>query len=150
MKKIIIILIAILVSACSNYKVYSVRDNPTLPVRGGVLYALPRTQLRVAVTVERRDLSSAPYAGFAADMLGATDADIDTSFRIVDIDVTPNNIADPNYYYFVKMRRGSVSVDDRHLLMAIGERNVNQNGDCKSPSTENKNENENQNENHMN
>lgn len=116
----LVLVAALLLSGCS-YKVFSVRDNPTLPVQGGVIYALPRTQLRVAVTVERRDLSSAPYSQYAADMLGASPANIDTSFRIVDIDVTPVNVADPDYYYFVKVRRGSVTVDERHLLLAVGD-----------------------------
>ena len=120
MKRLLVVSLALLLSSCSVYKVYSVRDNPTMPIAGGVVYALPRTQLRVAVTVERRDLASAPYARFAADMLGATAADLDTSFRIVDIDVTPHNVADPDYYYFVKVRRGSLTVDDRHLLLAVG------------------------------
>ena len=120
MKRLLVVSLALLLSSCSAYKVYSVRDNPTMPIAGGVVYALPRTQLRVAVTVERRDLASAPYARFAADMLGATAADLDTSFRIVDIDVTPHNVADPDYYYFVKVRRGSLTVDDRHLLLAVG------------------------------
>ena len=120
MKRLLVVSLALLLSGCSAYKVYSVRDNPTMPIAGGVVYALPRTQLRVAVTVERRDLASAPYARFAADMLGATAADLDTSFRIVDIDVTPHNVADPDYYYFVKVRRGSLTVDDRHLLLAVG------------------------------
>ena len=113
----------LLLSGCSSYKVYSVKDKPTLPVRGGVVYALPRTQIKVAVTIERRDLVTAPYACFAADMLGATEADIDTSFRIVDIDVQPHNIADPDHFYFVKLRRGSVTVDERHLLLAVGMEN---------------------------
>lgn len=110
-------------AGCSSYKVYSVRDNPSLPINGGVVYALPRTQLKVAVTVERRDLSSAPYARFAADMLGASETDTDTSFHIVDIDVSPVNVADPDYFYFVKVRRGSVVVNEQHLLLAVGMEN---------------------------
>lgn len=115
------LIFTLLLSACSNYKVYSVRDNPKMPVQGGVVYALPHTQLRVVVTVERRDMSTAPYAPFAVDMLGATEADIDTNYRIVGIDVTPFNVADPDNYFFVKVRRGSVVVDERHLLLAVGD-----------------------------
>lgn len=114
------ILLVSSLASCSGYKVYSVKDNPSLPVCGGTVYALPRTQLKVAVTIEKRDLSSAPYSRFAADMLGATENDVDTNFRIVDIDVSPCNVADPDYYYFVKVRRGSVLVDHRHLLLAVG------------------------------
>lgn len=106
--------------SCGQYKVYSVKDNPAVPVAGGVLYALPRTQLCIAVTVERRDFSRAPYRAFAVDYVGADAADMDTSYRLVGIDVSGVNVADPDYYYFVKVNRGSVTVDDRHLLLAIG------------------------------
>ena len=106
--------------SCSQYKVYSVKDNPSLKLGGGVLYALPQTQLCIAVTVERRDLSNAPYSAYAIDYLGIDPDNVDTSFRIVDIDVSGHNIADPDHFYYVKVRRGSVSVDDNHLLLAIG------------------------------
>ncbi len=109
-----------LCSSCSNYKVFSMRDNPTLPVDGGVLYALPSTRICLSVTVVRRDLSNAPYCDFAVEMLGLSPADTDTSFRIADIGVATSNVADPDNYYMVKIRRGSLAVDHRHLLLAIG------------------------------
>ena len=111
-------LTVVLLCGCSQYKVYSVKDNPMLPVNGGVLYALPVTQIRVAVTVERRDLELAPYSKYASKYIGAEN--IDTAYRIVSIDVEPVNVADPDNYYYVKVRRGSVTVDSRHLLLAIG------------------------------
>ena len=108
------------VVSCSQYKVYSVKDSPTLRLGGGVLYALPKTELCIAVTVERRDLSAAPYSAFAADFLGVAPDAVDTSFRIIDIDITGHNVADQDNYYFVKINRGSVVVDNRHLLLAVG------------------------------
>lgn len=107
-----------LLSSCSQYKVYSVRDNPTLKVGGGMLYALPKTQVRISVVVERRSLENAPYAEFAADYIGV--GEVDTSYHIVSIDLDNENVADPDNYYFVMVRRGSVAVDNRHLLLAIG------------------------------
>lgn len=115
------------VVGCSQYRVYSVKDNPPMRVAGGVLYALPQTQLCVSLTVERRDMSKAPYSAYAADYLGVGPADIDTSFRIVSIDVQGVNIADPNNYYYVQVNRGTVTVDDRHLLLAIGMPNPSDN-----------------------
>ncbi len=105
---------------CSQYKVYSVKDDPTLTVSGGVLYALPKTQLRVDVTVEHRDLSQAPYRDYAVDFLGVGEENVDTNYRLTAIDVEGVNTADPDHYYYVKVRRGSVTVDRRHLLLAIG------------------------------
>ena len=116
-----------LLSGCTQYKVYSVKDNPTLPINGGVVYALPRTQLCIAVTVQRRDLTSAPYSAYAADYLGVAPSGTDTSFSIVDIDVSTVNVADPDYCYFIKVNRGSVTVDERHLLLAVGMQNPQEN-----------------------
>ena len=114
-----IFFLSVLLTACSQYKVFSVKDNPSLPVGGGVLYALPRTQLCVEMTVQRRDLSKAPYRDYAFDFLGVSEDDIDTSYRLVDIDVRSVNVADPDNYYYVQVNRGSVTVDDRHLLLAV-------------------------------
>ena len=119
-KLLTLVLIAFTLDSCSQYKVYSVKDNPNLQIGGGVMYALPKTQLCVAVTVERRDLSKAPYSAYAIDYLGVDPSAIDTSFQIVDIDVSGRNVADPDYFYYVKVRRGSVSVDNNHLLLTIG------------------------------
>ncbi len=84
------------------------------------MYALPMTQLRVAVTLERRDMSQAPYCEYAAVFLGL-DSDIqDTTLHIAAIEVTTQNVADPDNCYFVKVRNGSISVNDRHLLIAVG------------------------------
>lgn len=113
-------MLTLLLAGCAQYKVYSVRERPTMTVGGGVMYALPKTLLRVDVTVERRDLSTATYSDYASEMLGVVPQAVDSSYRIVDIDVRGVNVADPDNYYFVKVNRGSVSVDEHHLLLAIG------------------------------
>ena len=127
MRNILMLCAVMLLSGCTQYKVYSVKDNPTLPVNGGVVYALPRTQLCIAVTVQRRDLSSAPYSAYASDYLGVASSGTDTSYNIVDIDVSSVNIADPDHCYFIKVNRGSVTVDERHLLLAVGMQNPQEN-----------------------
>ena len=91
-----------------------------MPVSGGLLYALPKTRLCVAVTVERRDLSSAEFSPFASEYLGVDERFVDTSYRIVAMDVTGENVADADNYFFVKVRKGSVTIDPRHLLLAVG------------------------------
>lgn len=122
-RNIVIVCASVLLAGCAQYKVYSVKDEPLLPIRGGVVYALPKTQLCVAVTVQRRDLSNAPFSAYAADYLGVTTSDIDTNYHIVSIDVSGVNVADPDYCYYVKINRGSVTVDERHLLLAVGMEN---------------------------
>ena len=118
--KIFVLAALLSLTGCAHYKVYSVRENPSLPVGGGVVYALPKTLIRVDVTVERRNLKSAPYRDYATEMLGVATQLVDSSYRITDIELFPTNVADPDQFYFVKINRGSVAVNDKHLLLAIG------------------------------
>ena len=137
--KILIVLCSVVLAGCSQYKVYSVKDSPSLRVGGGAVYALPKTQLCVAMPVVRRDLSAAPYFQYAADYLGVDPLLIDTCYRLTGIDVEGVNVADPDNYYYVKVNRGTVSVDKRHLLLAIGaEPVVEENGEPKAESVERK------------
>ncbi|MCR5193381.1 MAG: DUF4831 family protein [Bacteroidales bacterium] len=116
----LLLILAFTVSSCTHYKVFSVKESPAMPISGGTLYALPRTQIVVSVAVERRDLSSAPYSDYAADFLGVDASALDTAFHISSIDVAPLCVADPDRFFYIRVRRGSVSVDQRHLLLAIG------------------------------
>lgn len=110
----------LLLQGCSSCKVYSVRSKPVLPVRGGLMYALPRTRVCVAVTVEHRNLDNAPYAKYAQELLGLDGYDATASYAIRSIAISGENEADPRYYYFVRPGRQFIAVDDRHLLRAVG------------------------------
>lgn len=94
----LVLSVGLLVCGCSQYKIYSVKDDPLFSASGGVIFALPKTQLCVAVTVERRDVSEAPFRDYAVDYLGISEKDVDTSFRLVSVDVKGVNIADPDQY----------------------------------------------------
>ena len=123
MKRILLLLVlsvaVFLNVGCSFYSVYSAKSKPSMSIPGGMVYALPHTQLRIAVTFEKRDLENAPYAEFAADLIGMKVA-IDSVYSIKSIDIQAVNQADPQSYYFVNPRWTSLSVDSRNLLMAIG------------------------------
>jgi len=119
-KEIIVMLTSLLLAGCSNYKVYSVKERPAFRQDGGVVYALPITQLRVAVTIERRNMSGAPYCDYASDFLGLGPETQDTSFHIASIELSTQNVADPDNCFFVKVRNGSLSVNEQHLLTAVG------------------------------
>lgn len=117
---LLLLLVIVSTVSCSQYKVYSVKEDNLGFLSGGVFYALPKTELRVAVTVQHRSVSDAPYSAFAAELLGIDAYGTDTSYRIASIDVQAVDCADPDNYYFVMIRRGSVTVDKRHLLLAVG------------------------------
>lgn len=122
MKKIIFawVAMALLASGCSRYVVYSVSERPARPVPGGVVYALPHTLIKVAVTIDQMDYSSAPYADFASDLLGIQTSTTDTLYTLSSIELSAVNVPDPNGYYFVVPKHTSVSIDGRGFLVAIG------------------------------
>lgn len=112
--------VLLMTASCSQYTVYSVRSKPGHRVSGGMLYALPHTQIRVAVTFDKHDYASAPYAAFAKDMLGVEPPAADSLYSIRTIEVSTVNVADPDEYYYVVPRRTPVEIDSRGLLLSVG------------------------------
>lgn len=85
-----------------------------------MIYSLPHTQVRVAVTFEKTDFSNAPYADYANDMLGLTHVSKDSIYSIKHLEVSSINQADPQHYYFVKPGRFPIHIDNRGLLISLG------------------------------
>lgn len=113
---------AFFLASCSQYTVYSVSERPSHAVSGGVIYALPHTLVRVAVTIDKQDLSSAPYSQFAQEMLSLPTASPDSIYSIRHIEVCTINEADPDAYFFVNPKRTAIAVDGRGLLVSVGGR----------------------------
>mgnify|MGYP002622074425 CR=1 FL=1 len=104
-------------SSCST-RVVPVRNDDVHVSSGGVLYALPKTEICVEVTLACRDTSQAPYARFAGEML--SDLALPSPYRIAQIRLSTRLVADESHYYYVLPRRTSLQVDERHLLRAVG------------------------------
>ncbi len=117
---IILVIFALLVCSCSRYTVYSVQSKPNNKLAGGLLYALPYTQLRVAVTFDKADYACAPFAPYAHDLLGIAGVGSDSVYSIRSIEVQAVNQPDPRHYYFVRPNRIAVNVDPRGLLRSVG------------------------------
>lgn len=109
-----------LATSCASYEVYSVKSRPHAAVKGGLLYALPQTDICLSVTFQKRDFSQAPYASFASEMLGMDSIRIDEPYSILSMSLKGVNKADPSQYFFVSPRRISVSIDNRGLLQSVG------------------------------
>lgn len=121
MKRLLFILpIVILLASCAGYTVYPVKSRPAIHPKGGMLYALPKTKVCVSVTFNKRNYDEAPYAEFAAEMLGLDKTDVSSPYSIESIAIEGVNEADPNLYYFIYPRRLSVNIDSRHLLRSVG------------------------------
>ena len=111
--------VLLLLGSCSRYSVYSVQSRPNTKLSGGLLYALPYTQLQVAVTFEKTDYSKAPFSAYAEDLLGLP-GESDSVYAIHSIEVQAQNIADPRRYYFVRPGGTKVNIDSRGLLRSVG------------------------------
>ncbi|MBO4587999.1 MAG: DUF4831 family protein [Bacteroidales bacterium] len=121
MKRILIFLpVILLLASCASYTVYPVKSRPTIHPKGGMLYALPKTKVCVSVTFNKRNYEAAPYAEFAAEMLGLDKTDVTSPYSIESVSIDGVNEADPNLYYFIYPRRLSVNIDSRHLLRSVG------------------------------
>ena len=103
---------------CQSTRVVSVRTSTSRVAPGGVLYALPKTEICVDVTLLHRDTSQAPYAVFADEMLAGVPT-VD-AYRIVRMDVSTRLVADESNYYYVLPRGTALQIDRRHLLRAVG------------------------------
>ena len=117
---LVLLMVLLIGSSCSRYTVYSVRTRPARTLPGGLIYALPHTQLRVAVALEKADYSNAPYAPYAHDYLGLPAHSGDSVYRINSVSITAVNEADPQRYYFVVPRRTAIGIDSRGLLQSVG------------------------------
>lgn len=103
-------------SGCS-YSIYSVNDRPLMGTSGGILYALPRTEIVAEVAMLSYDQTDAPYAQYASEMVGAPDSA--DRFR-AKVTLSVHNVPDPKGYYYVVPRRISVDVNKQHLLHSVG------------------------------
>ena len=114
---LLILAATLLLSSCS-YTVYPVKSKPKWAASGGMIYALPQTELLIDMTLSSHDTTGAPFAQYATEMLGADDAN--THYTISQVSLSAHNIADPNAYYYVVPRRMAVVIDHNHLIRSIG------------------------------
>ena len=113
----LLILVALATVSCS-YEVRPVRSHPRMMAPGGLLYALPRTEICVDVTFGHYDTTGAPFVKFAHEML-AVDKSLG-GYDIRRVELSTRVVADPNFFYYVNPRRMAVQVDSRNLLRSVG------------------------------
>lgn len=109
----------LLCSGClGKYAVYSAKSKPPRTVKGGMLYALPRTEICIDVQFSYRDTSGIPFAEFAEEMLAYDNSK--ARYTIEGITLSTRIKADPDRYYFVNPKGVTLQVDQRNLLRSIG------------------------------
>ncbi|RLD81458.1 MAG: hypothetical protein DRJ15_04275, partial [Bacteroidetes bacterium] len=98
-----LILLILPLFATAQIRVNKVEDGFNASSNDGIIYALPRTIIRVDVTVEHQQMFAGPLRNYAEKYLGITnyiDRD-DVAYSMKGVELVPVSEADPDQYYFV-------------------------------------------------
>ncbi|MBQ4377418.1 MAG: DUF4831 family protein [Bacteroidales bacterium] len=117
-RTILLLIACAMVAASCSYEVRTVRSKPKMSSPGGLLYALPRTEICVDVTIGHYDTVGAPFVKFASEML-STNGTME-GYEIRSVKMSTRVVADPMQFYYVRPRGMMVQVDSRNLLRSVG------------------------------
>ena len=124
----IILLICMMISLSyarqgySQINVFHIDNNAVVPDKDGIFYALPRTVIKIDVTIDRIENYKGPYADYALRYLGLKNVVESTSveYKITDIKVTTSPQPDPDQYYFIELGE-KMSKGEKSGLLAFSE-----------------------------
>ncbi|MCX6243457.1 MAG: DUF4831 family protein [Bacteroidetes bacterium] len=126
MKRILLLIVFFMAvslpSVFSQINVFHI-DNSTLETgREGVFYSLPRTVIKIDVTIDRIENYKGPYSEYALKYLGLKNVVMTNSveYKITDMNVTTSQQPDPDQYYFLELR-GGMSKGDKSSLLSFTE-----------------------------
>ncbi|MDP4281440.1 MAG: DUF4831 family protein [Bacteroidota bacterium] len=90
--------------------------------RDGVFYALPRTVVRIDVTIDKVENYKGPYSEFALKYLGLKNIIEANSveYKVTGIQVTTSAQPDPDQYYFVEVGK-KLSKNEKAGLLSLNE-----------------------------
>jgi len=92
-------------SVYAQINVFHVDNNLVPSSREGIYYALPRTVIRIDVSIDRIENFKGPYSEYALKYLGLKNV-VDANsieYKIMDIDVKTSAQPDPDQYFFVEV-----------------------------------------------
>ena len=125
LKKIIVCASVLFLASCSSkfVRVYHVNEKSEVATKRGVYYALPKTMLKVEVTVNQLHYVRGPFAEYADKYLNIPDV-IQTNKitnEISNIDMQTTVVPDPDNYYFVQMPK---CCNSRALNLQVTEQGI--------------------------
>ena len=94
-------------------------DNAVTPdAKEGIFYALPRTIIKIDVTIDKIENYKGPYAEYALRFLGLKNVvqSSTVEYRINDIKITTAAEPDPDQYYFLELGSKSGKADMENML----------------------------------
>jgi len=102
--KLLLILLITFSFGCNSIRVVNVKEAGKVEIKdNGVLYALPKTVIRVEVQVTKTEIIAGEFAQYAEKYLGLSDVKQNsTKWEISDISISNYPIPDKNHYYYVE------------------------------------------------
>jgi hypothetical protein len=119
--------------------VYKLTSATKKPEKNGVMYSLPRTMIKVNVTVSETEFIKGPYAEYAADLLGIQNPVMQSykEYELADVFFEALTEPDPDQYYFIEVDE-KASKEDRNLVFSFSNngiiKSVNTSGQIKERS----------------
>lgn len=115
MKNSILLYIAaafILLTACSQLKVYQINGNDKLPKKAGLVYYLPKTVIYLDIEVHRSDFLKGPFAAYSSKYTGISNVinENSTEYRIEDITITSAFVADTAKAFLITLPKSKKNI----------------------------------------
>lgn len=104
----------------SQIRVRPVSGNAAASGTPGIYYTLPKTCLKVDITVNLKKFIPGPYAEFAGKYLGIDDVSESesTDYEITDVKMHAFNRPDPEQYYFVEYGEREIK-EEQQLILSL-------------------------------
>jgi hypothetical protein len=119
---IFLLITAALPAGFSQINVFHIDNNTPATGKEGIFYSLPRTVIKIDVTIDRIENYKGPYSEYALKYLGLKNVVMANSaeYKISDMKVTTSQQPDPDQYYFLELG-GSLSKGDKTNLLSFTE-----------------------------
>lgn len=121
------LLFACLTSMVANAQlaVYKLTTASKKPEKNGVMYSLPRTLVKVSITISETEFIKGPYAEYAADLLGIQNPVMQAykEYELVDAGFETLTEPDPDQYYFIEVDE-KASKEDRNLVFSLSNNGI--------------------------
>ncbi len=116
-------LLALTACRSNRMAVYSATTGNSVPLTGGIMYALPSSQIQVLMVVEYTDTQQAPYSPFATEMLagdfGSRNTDQQHPYRLSSAQFSVVATPSKKEIFYVEPGHNALYVDERGILLAL-------------------------------
>ena len=123
--KVFILTLLSLSFACTSINVVNVKDAAEVEIKdNGVIYALPKTVIRVEVEATKTETIAGEFSQYADKYLGLSGVMQNSiSWEISNISISEHSIPDANHYYYVESSNSKrptlINLTDNGILSSI-------------------------------